>query len=88
MSLYEYKCKEHGKFDKLRPMSESELPGLCPTCGKESKRVMSPAFWKKGFGFLKAKSAKSPPAPTDAGYHPEWDQAYGPHRGGDTIKGG
>lgn len=74
MPLYEYECKEHGKFDKLRPMSESTLPGLCPTCGKESERIMSPARWKMGWGFLKKFSEKSPPAPEDAGFYPEWDK--------------
>lgn len=88
MPLYEYECNEHGKFDKLRPMSESTLPDLCPTCGKESKRIISPVNWVMGFKFLKDKSVKSQPAPEDSGYHPEWDQAYGPNKGGDTIVGG
>lgn len=74
MPLYEYECKEHGKFENLRPMSESELPDLCPTCSQESPRIMSSYNWYMGWEFLKGISDKSEPAPNDAGYHPKWDK--------------
>lgn len=86
MPIYEYECVRHGKFEKLRPMSEATKPGLCPNCCEESPRVISIVHWSMGFNFLKDKFEKSPPAPTDSSYHPEWDQAYAPTRGGDTIK--
>ena len=86
MPIYEYECARHGKFSKLRPLSESSKTAPCPNCQEEAHRVISPVHWKMGFKFLKNKSEKSPPAPTDSGFHPEWDQAYAPYRGGDTIK--
>lgn len=80
MPFYEYECEKHGerpvRFEKRRPMSESSLPAPCPQCGEDSQRVFSPFTWGMGWKFLKDKSRNSPPAPTDSGYHPEWDQAY------------
>ncbi len=78
MPLYEYVCPEGHKHDRFRPMSQSSDDSLCPDCGQVAKRIISLTNWFMGFKFLKAKSEKSPPAPTDSGYHPEWDQAYAP----------
>lgn len=42
MAIYEYycaKCKQ--VFPLQRPMSESDRPTSCPTCGTESQRVLS-----------------------------------------------
>jgi len=86
MPIYEYKCVKHGKFEKLCPLSEASKTALCPNCQEESPRVISLVHWSIGWNFLKDKSEKSPPAPEDAGFYPEWDQAYAPYRGGDTIK--
>ena len=41
MPLYEYVCREHGKFERLRRMSEFSEPSDCPRCNKESSRVLS-----------------------------------------------
>ena len=43
MALYEYKCVEcEERFDKMRPMSESDAPAECPECGSGgSQRVIS-----------------------------------------------
>ncbi len=43
MALYEYKCVEcEERFDKMRPMSESDSPAECPECGSGgSRRVIS-----------------------------------------------
>ena len=76
MPIYEYECPVHGRFEWLRPVSASTEDSKCPSCGHLAKRIMSPAVWKMGWNFLRNKSEGSPPAPEDAGYHPEWDQAY------------
>ena len=78
MPCYEYKCDEGHKSERFRPMSMCKENAICPECGQEAKRIMSATFWHLGFKFLKDKSEKSPPAPTDSGYHPEWDEAYAP----------
>ncbi len=44
MPLYEYGCPTHGRFEKLRPMSEYDRPSICPECGKESSRVVSSSY--------------------------------------------
>ena len=71
MPLYEYECPEHGKFEELRPVDARTIPALCPKCGQMSERIMSAFRWVMGWDFL--KNVKSEPAPTDAGYHPKWD---------------
>lgn len=78
MPLYEYECPEGHKQERLRPMSQSSDDCLCGECGAVAKRIVSKTHWFMGWKFLKGKSEKSPPAPEDAGYHPEWDQAYAP----------
>lgn len=78
MPIYEYECDTGHKHIERRPMSECKQDSICPQCGHLAKRIMSKFSWYMGFKFLKDKSEKSPPAPTDSGYHPEWDQAYAP----------
>ena len=86
MPFYEYEChngcldlnKEPLKHTRRRPMSRCKENAICPECGQEAKRIMSLTNWFMGYKFLKDKSEKSPPAPTDSSYHPEWDQAYAP----------
>ena len=39
MAIYTYECPEHGKFEKTRPMSESDEQGECPSCGCLYDRV-------------------------------------------------
>jgi putative FmdB family regulatory protein len=42
MPTYEYECpKCRIKMDRQRPMSESNLPALCPRCGGYADRIMS-----------------------------------------------
>jgi len=42
MPIYEYRCKICGnKFDKLRPMSETGLPGQCHKCGAWCEQQVS-----------------------------------------------
>ncbi len=95
MPRYEYECrngclntkKKPLRHDRLRPMSEYRENSICPECGQEAQKIVTGiSSFRMGFKHLKDKSEKSPPAPTDSGYHPEWDQAYGPTRSGDTIK--
>ena len=81
MPIYEYECPDHGKFEKLQPMRKEdnvEYRSYCPApgCMVLAQPVITSFSWFMGWNFLKNKSEKSPPAPTDSGYHPEWDQAY------------
>jgi putative FmdB family regulatory protein len=39
--VYEYECPVHQRFELLRPMSESDLPGICPACRVECERIPS-----------------------------------------------
>lgn len=81
MPLYEYECPEHGRFERIQPMrleKDVEYRCYCPTpgCMVLAQSVISQINWHMGWKFLKDKSEKSPPAPTDSGYHPDWDEAY------------
>jgi putative FmdB family regulatory protein len=38
MAIYEYICEEHGVFERLVKMSDSDKPQPCPACGKEYPR--------------------------------------------------
>ena len=83
MPLYEYECPEHGRFEKIQPMRQEknvEYRGYCPApgCMVLAQPVISRTHWAMGWKFLKDKSEKSPPAPADSGYYPEWDEAYAP----------
>ena len=39
MAIYTYECPTHGRFEKNRPMSESDEQGECPNCGYLYDRV-------------------------------------------------
>ncbi|MEM9253373.1 MAG: zinc ribbon domain-containing protein [Planctomycetota bacterium] len=41
MPLYEYCCDTCGVFEAFRPISKSESPAECPSCGIDSPRVLS-----------------------------------------------
>lgn len=41
MPTYEFKCPEHGRFEKLKPMDECADDEICPICGQMVCRVMS-----------------------------------------------
>lgn len=81
MPLYEYEClncrDDDGKnlvTEKVRPIARRFDPLHCEGCrGLLRLGVSLPGQWQHGWGHLKAASAKSPPAPSDAGFHPEWD---------------
>ena len=38
MPLVEYKCKEHGSFDKIHNIKE-EYKAVCPVCKKKAERL-------------------------------------------------
>ncbi|SDR74649.1 putative regulatory protein, FmdB family [Brevibacterium siliguriense] len=38
MPTYSYACTRCGPFSLFRPMSQSSLPGDCPTCDEQSRR--------------------------------------------------
>jgi putative FmdB family regulatory protein len=40
MPVYDYKCLEHGVFNELATMADSEKPNVCPSCGKLSARII------------------------------------------------
>lgn len=42
MSLYSYRCIEHGVMDIRHPMSEVGLAHLCPQCKSVLKRILLP----------------------------------------------
>ncbi|MCK4258271.1 MAG: FmdB family transcriptional regulator [Halanaerobiales bacterium] len=51
MPIYEYECKNCGRFEKLEKITASPLTE-CPTCAGEVHRVISaPAVIFKGSGF-------------------------------------
>lgn len=76
MPLYEYECDPCGiHFEKILPISQRYL-AFCPFCGNRVRLKISLSNWFMGWNYLKAKSEKSPPAPEDSGYYPEWDEAY------------
>ena len=40
MPVYEYHCKDCGRFEALEAMSRYAEPADCPTCGHDAPRVM------------------------------------------------
>lgn len=48
MALYEFICLEHGPFEHIRPMSESDLPADCPVCNQECQKVPAGFTWNWG----------------------------------------
>ncbi len=50
MPIYEYYCKQCSKeFELMRPFSESDKPGICPTCGAESAKLPSVFASNEGY---------------------------------------
>ena len=41
MPLYNYKCKDHGKYEVFMPMDQCS-EGACPKCGKVGDRYFEP----------------------------------------------
>ncbi len=44
MPLYDYRCAACGDFRAFRPMAESGAPGVCPTCGAASEKLIATPF--------------------------------------------
>lgn len=42
MPLYEYLCDNGHRSEGVRPMAESAMPQLCPSCRKTAWRILSP----------------------------------------------
>lgn len=40
MPIYEYRCENCGKFEKMQKFSESPLE-ICPVCGGKAERIIS-----------------------------------------------
>lgn len=42
MAIYEYRCNAEGSIFQLRrPMEQIDSKAVCPSCGSDSKRVLS-----------------------------------------------
>ena len=41
MPFYEYRCEQHGKFDKRQEMSDQHT-AVCPECGGDTVMLFSP----------------------------------------------
>lgn len=41
MAIYEYRCRQHGVFDIMRPLGTAPGSIACAACGAESRRVIS-----------------------------------------------
>ncbi|MBB4842687.1 putative FmdB family regulatory protein [Paucibacter oligotrophus] len=39
MPIYDYRCRDCGLFDALRPMAERDRPAPCPGCAEPSERA-------------------------------------------------
>jgi putative FmdB family regulatory protein len=65
MPDYLYRCEQHGPFEVRRPMSESEQPGWCPTCGAQCERDRNAEFRSQVMG-------------TDTGWHTNWSDILHP----------
>ncbi len=51
MPLYEYACPKCGaRFEKLRRMSEADLPAKCVVCGAEDAQRILSCFAAGGCG--------------------------------------
>ena len=44
--IYEYTCKDHGKFEIIKPMEDAAQPEYCPKCHQPLARVW---FNRSGF---------------------------------------
>ncbi len=41
MAIYEYRCEDHGRFERSAPISAAAVAAPCPVCGNESGRIVS-----------------------------------------------
>lgn len=69
MPIYEYYCANCRKeFELMRPFSESDAPGKCPTCGAKVAKVPSVFASNEGYSVKVPRGAayrgsdKAPPA--------------------------
>ena len=54
VAIYEYYCfKCANEFELMRPISKSDDPGVCPSCGGESQKLVSAAASKVDY-YIKA----------------------------------
>ena len=54
MAIYEYYCAGCAKeFELMRPISQSDDPGPCPTCGSNGQKLVSAAASKVDY-YIKA----------------------------------
>ncbi len=41
MATYEYRCANCGPFEQRMPMGTATAVAVCPTCGREARRIFS-----------------------------------------------
>lgn len=59
MPLFEYNCKEHGNFEKIKKISEREVAN-CPVCDVECQQQLSaPKMLNGGFYDKSARLSKN-----------------------------
>jgi putative FmdB family regulatory protein len=42
MPIYAFSCAECGGFELTRASADAAAPGVCPSCGREGRRVFTP----------------------------------------------
>lgn len=46
MPIYEYRCEQHGLFDKTLPLGTAPEAIPCSTCGAQARRVFSAPMFR------------------------------------------
>jgi putative FmdB family regulatory protein len=41
MVIYEYRCQQHGVFERMQPMGAASSIAPCPQCGGDAMRALS-----------------------------------------------
>lgn len=47
MPMFDYQCKEHGVFEKMKKIAERET-APCPECGETCPQIISPPAMVNG----------------------------------------
>jgi len=57
MPLYEFECRDCGRFEASRPIDRALAPLRCPTCRRQAPRVLSAVAIGRGHG---GRGARAP----------------------------
>jgi putative FmdB family regulatory protein len=58
VAIYEYRCRDHGSFERSLPMGTATRSSACPTCGGDANRVFSAPMTSRTPGPLAAMLAR------------------------------